>query len=310
MSQHKAIAIGGEVAQTTTAAPQTIAAADLIALVKPRITLLVLSTTATGLWMAPGTVHPARALLSLLGVALLVSGANALNMYLERDVDALMERTRQRPLPAGRLHPEIAFALGVALGAFAVPLLALSVNRLTGVLGLLSFLLYVCAYTPLKQRSTWALVVGAIPGAMPPLMGWTAATGSLAAPGLSLFSILFLWQLPHFIAISLVRADEYARAGIQVVPIVHGVDRAKRLILLYSFGQFAASLSLARLGIGGRFYVGAAFALGAVQLALAGYGVGIRSDAAARTRRWARSFFLYSLIYLPVLFGALLIGRG
>jgi protoheme IX farnesyltransferase len=294
--------------ETATASRGFAAAADFVALGKPRITLLVLITTATGLWLAPGPLAPVRAVLTLIGVALVVAGANALNMYLERDVDALMTRTRNRPLPAGRMAPEIALGTGVMLVAMALPILSVGVNPLTGLLALVSFVLYVCAYTPMKRRSTLALMIGAVPGAMPPLMGWTAATGHLDAPGLGLFLILFVWQLPHFIAISLFRSDEYARAGLKIVPIEHGLSGAKLRILVYSLLQFAASLLIARFGVGGRFYLGAAFALGGVLLALVGYGY--KHPSAEHTNRWARWFFLYSLVYLPLLFAALLIGRG
>jgi protoheme IX farnesyltransferase len=228
-------------------------------------------------------------------------------MYLERDTDALMTRTRNRPLPAGRLAPEIALALGIFAAVIALPLVRVA-NPLTALLALASFLAYVGVYTPLKRRSTAALLVGAVPGAMPPLMGYTAATGRLDAVGLSLFAILFAWQLPHFIAISMFRSEEYARAGLKVVPIERGVDGAKRRILAWSLVQFAASLAIVRTGVSGRFYEGAAFALGAVLLALA--GCGFLQDSVARTNRWARWFFLYSLIYLPVLFAALVIGHA
>jgi heme o synthase len=288
------------------AAAPTIALADVIALGKPRITMMVLITAAGGLWLAPTRMAPARVVIALVGIALVVMAANALNMYVERATDALMTRTRNRPLPAGRLAPEIALALGIFAAVIALPLVRV-VNPLTATLALGSFLAYVCVYTPLKRRSTLALIVGAVPGAMPPLMGYTAATGKLDGVGLALFAILFTWQVPHFIAISMFRSDEYARAGLKIVPIERGVDGAKRRILGWSVLQFAASLAILRTGAGGRFYEGAAFALGAVLLALAGYG--FSQETPAKINRWARWFFLYSLIYLPVLFAALVVGR-
>ena len=274
--------------------------ADVVALAKPRITFMVLITTLTGLWLAPGAMAPSVMVSTLLGVALIVAGANALNMYLERDVDALMTRTRNRPLPTGRLAPEVALAFGVGAAVVAVPLLTLRVNPLTGFLAALSMVLYVLAYTPLKRRSTAALIVGAVPGAMPPLLGWTAATGTLGAPGLSLFLILFVWQLPHFIAISIFRADEYTRAGLKVVPAVRGLHAAKQQIALYSLLMVAVSLQVVRAGIGGAFYLAAALALGGGLTTLAAYGLGRGGDA-----RWARWYFFYTLVYLPSLLAAL-----
>lgn len=289
-----------------TAAP-TVALRDLIALGKPRITMMVLITTAGGIWLAPTPLHLARAIVTLVGVALVVAAANAFNMYLERDVDALMTRTKNRPLPAGRLQPEVAIGFGLFCAVTAVPIVRYAANPLTGELALASLLLYVFAYTPLKRRSTWALVVGAVPGAIPPLMGWTASTGRIDAPGLAIFAVLFVWQIPHFIAISIFRADEYARAGLKVVGVVHGVDGARWRIVAWSLAQFAASLAVLQSGVGGRFYEGAAFALGAVLISLC--GLGLRTMTRQKTHRWARWFFLYSLVYLPVLFAALVIGR-
>ena len=291
----------------TAAARPAIAFGDLIALGKPRITMMVLITTAAGIWLAPSPLPLARAVVTLLGVALVVAAANALNMVLERDVDELMRRTRNRPLPAGRLTPEIAVAFAIFCAVMALPLVRFGANPLTAALSLLSLLLYVGVYTPLKRRSTWALVVGAVPGAIPPLLGWTASTGHLEAPGLALFGVLFVWQIPHFIAISMFRADEYARAGLKVVAVVRGIDGARWRIAAWSVVQFAASLAVVKAGLGGRFYEGAAFALGAVLLALCGFG--LRPMSCEQTNRWARWFFLYSIVYLPVLFAAMVLGR-
>jgi len=289
------------------AAAPTVAFRDLVALGKPRITMMVLITTAAGIWLAPSPLNLARAIITLVGVALIVAAANAFNMYLERDVDALMRRTRNRPLPAGRLTPDIAIGFGIFCAVMSVPLVRYGANPLTALLALASLVLYVFAYTPLKRRSTWSLVVGAVPGAIPPLMGWTASTGHIDAPGLAIFAVLFVWQIPHFIAISMFRADEYARAGLKVVGVVRGIDGARWRIVAWSLVQFAASLAVLKTGVGGRFYEGAAFALGAVLLALCGFGM--RPMSVEKTHRWARWFFLYSLIYLPVLFTALVIGR-
>jgi len=291
----------------TRAVAPTIAFRDLVALGKPRITMMVLITTACGIYLAPSPLPLARAVTTLIGVALIVAAANAFNMYLERDVDALMRRTRNRPLPAGRLQPELAIGFGIFCAVMAMPFVRYGANPLTAGLSLASLVLYVLAYTPLKRHSTWALVVGAVPGAIPPLMGWTASTGHFGAPGLAIFGVLFVWQIPHFIAITMFRADEYARAGLKVDVNVRGVDGARWRIVVWSVLQFAASLAVVKSGVGGRFYEGAAFALGAVLLALCGIGMRPMNDE--QLRRWGRWFFLYSLVYLPVLFTALVLGR-
>jgi protoheme IX farnesyltransferase len=278
--------------------------ADVIALGKPRITFMVLITTTTGLFLAPGALSASLIAVTLFGVALVVAGANALNMYLERDVDALMTRTRNRPLPAGRLRPEVALWFGIAAAVVAVPLLTIEVNALTGFLAALSLVVYVLAYTPLKRRSTAALLVGAVPGAMPPLLGWTAATGSLTRPGIALFLILFVWQLPHFLAISIFRIDEYRRAGLKVVPATAGLHAAKQQIALYSVMMLAVSLQVFRAGIGGGFYVASALALGGGLVTLAAYGLGRGGD-----QKWARWYFFYTLVYLPSLLTALVLSH-
>jgi heme o synthase len=182
----------------------------------------VICTAAGGMWLAPGPRDAVRAVALLLGTTLVVGAANALNNWLERDVDARMRRTRDRPLPAGRLHPRVALALGLGLPAVALPALGWFTNGLTATLAALALFSYVVVYTPLKQRSPLALVVGAVPGAIPPLMGWTAVTGRLDAGGLALFAVLFCWQLPHFLAVSIYLQDDYARGGLRVFALEHG----------------------------------------------------------------------------------------
>ncbi|HSQ66861.1 MAG TPA: heme o synthase, partial [Polyangiaceae bacterium] len=195
-------------------------ARDVVALSKPRITLMVMLTALGGAWLAPVRVEGGAMVWLVLGTALVVGGANALNMLLERDTDGLMERTRNRPLPAGRLSPRTVLWFGLIASGSSIPILGFGVNATTATLALLANLLYVLAYTPLKRRSHLALLVGAVPGALPPLMGWTAATASVDAGGLVLFAILYFWQLPHFMAIALFRKDEYERARLVVMPSV------------------------------------------------------------------------------------------
>jgi protoheme IX farnesyltransferase len=283
----------------------TVALGDLIALAKPRITALVLITTAGGYWLAPVKAGPVVACLTIIGTILIVAGANALNMYIERDIDGRMERTKDRPLPAGRMAPRVALWFGVALSVAAVPILAIGANATTALLAVLANLSYVLAYTPLKQRSHWSLLVGAVPGAMPPLLGWTAATGTIGAGGLVLFGILFLWQVPHFLAISIFRREEYARAGLKVMPNTLGMRATKHSIARYLFALVAVSLLLVPLGVERAGYSVMAGVLGIIFL---GWGCwGLREDAGAR---WARSLFGISILYLALLFCALMVAAG
>ena len=280
---------------------------DLIALTKPRITLLVLLTGAAGACLAPGHVGARALLLSLVGTALIVGSANALNMWWERDVDALMTRTRNRPLPAGRMSPDVALAFGLALGAVSAPMLFL-VNVTTGVLGLTALVSYVVVYTPLKRHTYLALLVGAVPGAIPPLLGWSTVTGTVGLGGLLLFAVLFLWQVPHFAAITIFRAQDYGRAGLQVVSVQHGERGALRTITLYTVLLVAASLLFTPLGLAGRAYLGVATALGIGFLALAFRGQLAGPRFAAP--RWAKKVFAYSIVYQVVLLAALLLDRA
>jgi heme o synthase len=277
-------------------------ARDLLLLSKPRLSGLVVFTCAGGMWLAPGQVGLARAAIALLSSAAVVGAANALNCYLERDVDARMRRTRDRPLPAGRLDPVLALGLGVAIPAFAIPLLAIAGGRLSALLALVALVSYVLVYTPLKRRTSLALVAGALPGAIPPAMGWAAVTGRLDAGALALFAVLFAWQLPHFLSVSLYLRDDYARGGLPVFALVHG-ERVTRAAILGATALLAAASFLPSLaGVAGPGY---ALAAGALDAALLGHAaMGLRGGA-----RWARTFFLATLGYLTLLFAALAILR-
>ncbi len=264
---------------------------DYLELAKPRITTLVVFTCASGLWLAPGRLPARTVLLTLVGTVLIVAAANVLNMYLERDSDALMKRTMNRPLPAGRVDPQVALRFGLALAAVSVPLLTFAVGPLPGLLASVALVSYVLLYTPLKRYTAAALLVGAVPGAIPPLIGWTAATERLDLPGVLLFAVMFLWQVPHFLAITLFRREEYARAGLVVQPNEPGGDREARRIV--------------PLGIGRGFYFATALLSGLLFL---GYGIrGLRADAG---ERWARNEFLFSLAYLTVLFAVLMVDHA
>ena len=275
---------------------------DLVSLTKPRITFLVITTSAGGLWLAPGTPDLLRSLIAVFAIAAVVMSANALNCWMERVSDGAMTRTKDRPLPAGRLDPKIALAFGLSLGAVSVPVLALLVNPLTALLGAIALIMYVWMYTPLKQKTWVALLVGAVPGAMPPLMGWTAATNHLQLPGVVLFAILFIWQIPHFIAIAVFRQTEYERASIRVLPSVVGVRVAKIHMVLWCVVLVPVSLLLVPLGVAGYVYLISASLLGAGFLAACIAGL----RAQGPDTRWARRVFGASLVYLTLLFVVLI----
>ncbi|MFL5312197.1 MAG: heme o synthase [Myxococcales bacterium] len=275
-------------------------------LIKPRITALVVLTAATGLWLAPERPSFRTALFTLLGTILVVAAANVLNMYLERDTDALMPRTMNRPLPAGRIDPAGALLFGVLLAAISVPLLTFVVGPLPGLLAALALVSYAFVYTPLKRRTTASLLVGAVAGAIPPLIGWTAVTGSIDAPALVLFAILFLWQVPHFLAIALFRRAEFARAGLLVQPNEPGGGRqTRRNVVQYSAALVAVSLMFVPLGVAGRTYFAVAACSGAVFLAH-----GLKGLRPTSSERWARAEFIGSLAYLVVLLSVLVLDHA
>ena len=277
---------------------------DLLLLSKPRLSTLVMVTAGGGMALAPGQIGIGRGLSILLATAAMVGAANALNNFLERDIDGRMRRTRDRPLPAGRIDPAVALALGIGMPMFAIPFLAFAGNGLTAALALLALVTYVVVYTPMKQRSTLALFVGAVPGAIPPLMGWTAVTGSVDAGGVALFALLFAWQLPHFIAVSMYLKEDYARGGLKVFALVHGDATAARWIVATAILLVPVSLVLLPLGLAGPLYAAVAAVAG---VGLAAYAIaGLRR---ADPVRWARSFFLATLLHLTLLMAALVAGR-
>ncbi len=277
---------------------------DLISLSKPRLSSLVIFTGGIGLFLAPGEMAIQRSVVIVSALVLVVAAANTLNNFLERDSDRDMPRTATRPLPTRRVSPRVALMQGLLLTALSVPMLTLVANRLTGLLGAIALLLYVLVYTPLKRRTAFSTIVGAIPGAMPPLMGWTAVTGTLDAGGLALFAVLFTWQLPHFLAIGLYRAPEYASAGLLVHALEIGPKRTRQRAVLWTVALLMSSATLVLTGVGGLLTGLAAAVLGAGFLWRALKGLRADADDA-----WARGLFRYSLVYLTVLFTVMAVDR-
>jgi heme o synthase len=281
--------------------------ADVVALMKPRIALMAL-ITAAGTWLL------ARPMVSLgdapafvaamVGIGLVVMGAGALNMWLERDVDALMERTRDRPLPTGRLDPLVALLLGMALVCIAIAMLVMTVNVLTAVVAGLSVVSYVLVYTPMKRTSAWALVVGAFPGAAPALMGGTAAAGMFERHGVALFVVVLLWQLPHFLAISVYRRDEYAAAGHIIAPQAVGMTSTRQLLLATAVMTAAAGVALWPLQVASPVFAVVALILGLWFIAVCAQGLRAFPNRGLEDA-WARRSFVASLVYQTALFGAL-----
>ncbi len=285
--------------------PSKVQFADLVALSKPRIVLMVMLTAAAGFWMASPTGQQTLLLFNtLLGTALVAAGTNALNQVAERDLDALMRRTRMRPLPAGRLSPTVAALFAWLAGVAGIGYLAVTVNLLTAALAAITLLSYVFVYTPLKRHSSASTLIGAIPGALPIVGGWTAATGSLAFAAWALFWIMFLWQLPHFLALGWLYREDYARARFK---LLSSGDSDGRLTFVYASLYAAAlvpvSLVPTLLGITGGFYFFGA--------ALLSTGFFIVSSTAARhaSAMNARRLFRSSLAYLPLLLLLMAVNR-
>jgi len=278
---------------------------SLLELTKPRMNFLVMIATMAGFYMAVQISSDWRNLpQALLGTALCAAGAGALNQLKERQCDALMQRTRHRPLPAGRVSPLAALSLGLAASLSGGAVLALLVNPLTAVLGLGTVIAYVLIYTPLKRVTSLNTIIGAIPGAIPAVMGWTTVTGSLSQPAMALFGIVFIWQIPHFLAIAILHRDDYAAGGFKMLPLADDHLRETRWqILLYSAALIPVSTMPVLLHMAGMVYFAAAIVLGIGFLACA------ISCARAGGQAEARRLFFCSIMYLPVLLAFLTINR-
>jgi heme o synthase len=266
-------------------------------LTKPRITQLVLLTAAAGFYLgAPAGVELGLLVHTLVGVALVAAGTNAFNQVRERDVDARMRRTQGRPLPSGRVSPRAAAWFAAVISVTGVAYLAVAVNRLTAALAAVTLVSYVLLYTPLKRRTTLNTLIGAVPGALPIVGGWTAAGGALGPAVAALFCILFLWQLPHFLALAWIYREDYRRGGLVMVAVSDPEGReTARLALLYAAALVPVSLVPALLGVTGALYFYGALVLG---LGYAGAAVAL-GRAVTTARAWR--VFLASIVYLPAL---------
>ena len=280
--------------------------ADYIALLKPRVMSLVVFTALVGLVIAPGHVHPVLAFTSILCIAVGAGGAGALNMWYEGDIDALMSRTANRPIPRGRISPPEALAFGMTLAFFAVMTLGILVNWVAGALLAFTIFFYVVIYTmALKRWTAQNIVIGGAAGALPPVVAWAAATGSLSVEPLLLFLIIFFWTPPHFWALALFRSDDYARAGVPMLPVTAGPDATRLQILLYTIVLVAVALAPWPLGYFDAAYGVVSLALGAGMLALAINVYRLREGREAA--RATRQLFGFSILYLFALFATLLI---
>jgi protoheme IX farnesyltransferase len=274
---------------------------DYIALLKPRVMSLVVFTGFVGLVLAPGSMHPVLAAVAVLCIAVAAGASGAINMWYDRDIDALMSRTQNRPLPGGRMAPGAALGFGVVLAVGSVAVMALAINPVAGALLAMTIGFYVFIYTIwLKRRTPQNIVIGGAAGAFPPMVGWAAATGEVTLGSIALFALIFIWTPPHFWALALYREGDYARAGVPMLPVVAGARETKKQILLYTAILVPASLAPWALGVVSWAYGTVALVLGAGFMTLA---VAIWFD---ETDRSARRTFLFSIIYLFALFAAMM----
>jgi heme o synthase len=287
--------------------PSSASVGDYIALMKPRVMSLVVFTALVGLAVAPGSLHPLTAFTALLCIAVGAGAAGSLNMWYDADIDALMTRTARRPVPMGRVQPGEALAFGLTLASFAVVVLGLLVNVLAAALLAFTIFFYVVIYTMWLKRSTpQNIVIGGAAGAFPPMIGWAAVTGSLSLEPAMLFLIILMWTPPHFWALALYRTEDYARAGIPMLPVVAGDVSTRRHIMLYTLILVPLGIAPWALGFAGVLYGGVASVTGAIMLALAWQVFNERRPA----ERACRHLFAFSILYLFLLFATLLVERG
>jgi protoheme IX farnesyltransferase len=277
---------------------------DFVALLKPRVMTLVVFSGAVGLFVAPGALHPLLAVVAILCIAVGSGAAGAINMWYERDIDAVMARTSDRPLPAGRVAPGDALGFAIVLAAASVVLMAFATNVVAAGLLALAILFYVFVYTVwLKRRTPQNIVIGGAAGAFPPMIGWAAVTGDVSLVSLTLFAVIFLWTPPHFWALALYRSGDYARAGIPMMPVVAGRASTKRQILAYTLILVPVSLTPALLGGAGLVYAAGAAVLGLLFIASA---IRVLREPEGAEDRAAKAMFGFSILYLFLLFAVLL----
>jgi heme o synthase len=289
------------------AEPSLAEVGDYIALMKPRVMSLVVFTALVGLAVAPGSLHPITAFTALLCIAIGAGASGALNMWFDADIDALMTRTARRPVPMGRVKPGEALAFGLTLASFAVVVLGLLVNVFAAALLAFTIFFYVAIYTMWLKRSTpQNIVIGGAAGAFPPMIGWAAVTGSLSLEPVLLFMIIFFWTPPHFWALALYRTEDYARAGIPMLPVVRGDASTRWHILFYTLIVVPIGIAPWPLGFAGPIYGITAVVTGAIMVMMAGQVLGERRPV----ERASRHLFAFSILYLFLLFATLLVERG
>jgi heme o synthase len=280
------------------------AVGDYFALLKPRVMSLVVFTGFVGLYLAPGHLHPLLAIVAVLCIAVGAGAAGAINMWYEHDIDALMERTRRRPLPAGRMAPGDALGFGAVLAVSAVIVMGLALNAAAAALLALAIGFYVFVYTVgLKRRTPQNIVIGGAAGAFPPMIGWAAVTGDVSVAAVALFALIFFWTPPHFWALSLYRTGDYAKAGVPMLPVVVGPAETKKQMLIYTLMLWPVAVAPALLHVTGWLYGAAALVLSALFTLCA---LAVRRDDGDRA---ARRMFGFSILYLFLLFALMAIDR-
>lgn len=283
---------------------EEIALGDFVALLKPRVMSLVVFTGAVGMLLAPGTLHPVLAVVAILCIAVGAGAAGAINMWYDRDIDALMVRTRNRPIPAGRMAPNVALGFGITLAVASVSIMALAVNGMAA--GLLAFTIffYIVIYSmALKRRTPQNIVIGGAAGAFPPMIGWAAVNGDVTLASVVLFAIIFLWTPPHFWALALYKRSDYDKAGVPMLPVVAGRKSTAWQMLAYTVALLPVTLLPCVIGLSGAVYGAGALALGLVFM---GYSVSVICDAGERS---ARRMFPFSILHLFLIFVLLLVDQ-
>ncbi len=273
---------------------------DYIALLKPRVMSLVVYSGFAGLLLAPGTLHPVLAAVAVFCIAVAAGASGAINMWFDRDIDAIMSRTKGRPIPRGRVPAAEALSFGIILAAFSVALMGLAVNWVAASLLAAAMLFYVFVYTIwLKRRTPQNIVIGGAAGAFPPMIGWACVTGSVSVESILLFALIFFWTPPHFWALALYRTGDYGKAGVPMLPVVAGADETRRQMLIYTIGLFPLAIAPWYLGMTGWFYGAVAAVLGGIFL---WHAIRVWRE---KTDKAARKMFRFSILYLFGLFGAM-----